>query len=103
MFLIKRAATFLVLFVCLFLLLFIGSLAVGGAMAGARAGAKGPQPTDYRSSFEQGRQAGAEFANQYRGIIFLGALSISGFASAAISFTGILPWCRRVPVPPPLA
>ena len=102
MLLLKRLGTFLVLFVILFVIFFVGSLAVGGAIAGACAGSGNPDAKNFQSGFEVGQKAGAAFARDYRGIIFLGALGISGLASFTVSFSGILPWCRRDPQPPKL-
>jgi hypothetical protein len=106
MLLLKRIGTFLVLFVFLFVFLFIFSLFVGGAVAGASAGSGLPGATNFQSGFQAGyqagHQAGAEFARRYTGIIFLGALCVSGVASLAISFSGVLPWCRKIPDPPTL-
>jgi hypothetical protein len=102
MLLLKRLGTALVLFPFLFVVLFVGSLAVGGGIAGARAGDGNDDAKDFQSGFELGKRAGAAFGREYRGIIFLGALGISGLASLSISFTGILPWCRSNPQPPKL-
>ena len=90
----KRLATFLVLLVILFPFFYIGTLAVGGGIAGARA-AKSQGTKDYQSGFEAGRQAGADFGSKYRGLIFFGALGVSGAASCTIVFSGILSWCRN--------
>lgn len=99
---LKRLATSLVLFVFLFVVLYIGSLAVGGGIAGARAGREHPEVKDFKSGYEAGQQAGAEFARKYSGIIAIAALGVSGVASLALSFGGVLPWCRRTPQPPQL-
>jgi hypothetical protein len=101
MLLLKRLVTCGVLFVFLFVFLFIGSLAVGGAIAGARASNSQGAKT-FQEGYAAGQQAGAEFAQRYRGIIFLGAFATAGVGSLAISFSGILPWCRRNPQPPVL-
>jgi hypothetical protein len=98
---LKRIATSAVLFVVLFIILFIGSLAVGGAIAGARAGSGNPNAKDFQSGYEVGQQAGADFARRYTGIIFLGSFGASVVGSLAISFSGVLPWCRRAVAEPP--
>jgi hypothetical protein len=102
MLLLKRLGTFLVLFIFLFLFLVIGSLAVGGAVAGARAGSDSQGPQTFQAGFEVGQRAGAEFARHYRGIILVGGFATATAISLAVSFSGILPWCRRKPQPPPL-
>ena len=102
MLLLKRLGTSLILFLILFVLLFIGSLAIGGALAGARAGQDYHGEKSFRSGFDVGQRAGAEFAGKYRAIIFVGAFGIAGVASLTVSFVGILPWCRRNSQPPKL-
>src|ERR1017187_7868557 len=102
MLLLKRLGTAFILFLVLFVILFIGSLAVGGGIAGARAGRGYSGTKDFQSGFEVGQQAGADFARKYRGIICFGALGISSLASLTVSFSGIVPWCRRDSQPPKL-
>jgi hypothetical protein len=99
---LKRLGTSIVLLLILFVFLFIGSLAVGGAIAGARAGSGNAEAKDFQSGYRVGQEAGAEFARRYRGIIFLGALGVSGLVSITVCFSGFLPWCRRAPQPPKL-
>ena len=100
MLLLKRLATSFVLFIILFVCLFIGGLFVGGAIVGARAQAANSGAKDFRSGYEAGHKVGYEFGKRYGAIIFLGALGTSGVVSLAISFSGVLPWCRRDPQPP---
>lgn len=99
MLLLKRLGTFSVLFISLFLFFFVGSLVVGGAAAGVRAGGDHPEARDFQSGYKVGEQAGAAFAREYRGIIFLGAVATSALASFALSFSRVLPWCREVAEP----
>ena len=102
MLLLKRFGTALALFVVLFALLFIGCLGVGGGIAGATAGRGNREAQDLDTGFQVGQQAGAEFAENYRRIIFFWALGSSSLVSFTISFCGVLPWCRRRPRPPKL-
>jgi len=102
MLLLERLLTSFVLFVVLFPILFIGALAIGGGLMGARAGATNPQAKDFRSGYEVGQQAGAEFGKRYGPIVFFGALGISAVCSIALPFAGLFPWCRRETHPPPI-
>jgi hypothetical protein len=91
---LKRALTAIVLFPFLFLVLYFG-ICVAGAVAGAKAGAANPQ-----QSFELGRQAGQNFVRHNLVAILLSSFGGSFVASLALSFSGILPWCRKPPQPP---
>src|ERR1019366_6429488 len=101
MLLLKRLLTAFVLFVFLSIILSVGAMAMVGGIVGARAASNG-KATDFNSGYAAGHAAGAEVGKQYGGVILLGALGVSAIASLAISFTGILPWCRKKPLPPPL-
>lgn len=88
--LIKRMATSVVLFVFFFVVMYMGICIVGGGISGGMAGAHDPQ-----HAAEAGRQAGMDFVKHYMGIILLTSFGVSLTASLALSFTGILPWCRK--------
>jgi len=94
---LKRAATAMVLFFFFFVVIYLGICAVGGGVAGARAGSTNPQ-----ESFERGRQAGERFVQQNLGTILISSFGISVVASIALSFSGLLPWCRKPVAPPAL-
>ncbi len=102
MLLLKRLLTSFVLFIVLSVVFFIGTLAVLGGVVGAQAGAANPAAKDFASGYAVGHDAGYEFGKKYGGLILLGSLGTSAVASLAISFGGILPWCRKQPQPPPL-
>ncbi len=91
MLILIRFLTAGVLAVILFVIFFIGGLAVGGGIAGA----KSTQSNPGLSSYEAGRRAGEKFGREYGPMIFLGSLGAAGVISFAISFSGILPWCRK--------
>ena len=100
MLLIKRLAeTFLVLFVILFVVVCTVPLVVGGAIAG---GAQGKATLKQRT-LTPAPKSEARLVPHSHIIMapsyFLGALTTSGLASFAISFSGILPWCRRNAIP----
>jgi hypothetical protein len=98
---LTRFVTFVILVPLLWIVFFIGTAAVIGGVAGAQA-AQAKHATDIRSGYTAGQEAGRELGRQYGPIMLLGSLGLSVVASGAISFTGILPWCRRKPQPPPL-
>jgi hypothetical protein len=97
--LLKRIVTSIVLFVFLFVVVYFAVCVVGGAISGAMAGAGHTNPQD---SYAAGQQAGENFVRQHLRTILLGSLLISSVASVALSFSGLLPWCRKPPQPPPL-
>lgn len=99
---LKRLLTSFILFIVLSVVFFIGALAVVGAVAGARAGVGNPAVKDFASGYAVGHAAGYEIGKRYGGLIRLGTLGTSALTSLAISFSGILPWCRKQPQPPPL-
>lgn len=102
MLLLKRLATAALIFVPLFSFLFLAPLAVGGAIAGVRAQDQDGQARDFESGYEVGRSAGAEFGTKYGAPIFCGALCLSGLVSIIVPFSGVVSWCRKPPIPPPL-
>jgi uncharacterized membrane protein YfcA len=95
MLLFKRLATAGVLFVALAVIWSFGALVIGGAIVGAQAGASNAKAKDYDAGYEAGHRAGREFGRRYGPIMFLGACGTSLVTSIAISFSGMLPWCRR--------
>jgi len=98
MLLFKRLITSFVLFLILWVALSIATLAFVGGM-GARAAVRA-KATDYQSSYAAGHAAGQEFGKKYGPVILLITLGVSAVASISISFTGVLPWCRKKPRPP---
>lgn len=66
---------------------------------GARAGAEHPNDPN---SIQLGQEAGRNFVLNNLGTIVLSALGGSFVISLVVSFSGILPWCRKSPQPPPL-
>jgi hypothetical protein len=97
--LLKRIATSIVLFVFFFVVVYFAICIVGGAINGAMAGASSQNPKD---SYDAGRQAGANFVRHNMLMILLGSFVISFVSSLALSFSGILPWCRNPSQLPPL-
>ena len=72
---------------------------VGGAFSGAKSAIDHP---DVQDKAALGAEAGRNFVRNNLGTIVIGACSASFLASVAISFSGILPWCKKPPPPPPL-
>jgi hypothetical protein len=99
---LKRLLTSFALFVVLWIAFFIGTLAVMGAVVGARAAAGNPNARNYQSGYAAGRAAGEQVGRKYGPTILLITCGVSAVASITISFSGVLPWCRRRPQPPPL-
>jgi len=87
------------LFGFFFVVAYFGICIVGGAVSGALAGAGTTNPQD---SFEAGRQAGADFVRHHLRAILASSILISLVASLALSFSGVLPWCRKPSQPPRL-
>ena len=99
---LKRFLTSVALFVVLFVVFSVGSMAVLGAVAGASAAAKNPDARDFNSGYAAGHPAGSEVSKKYGRIVLLSAVGMSAICSITISFTGLLPWCRKPAPPPPL-
>jgi hypothetical protein len=100
MLLLKRLGTSAVLFVVLFFVFFFGTLIVGGGISGMKVSADHPNAQP-KEAFELGRKAGEEFARKYTWIILLGSVGGALVASLGLSFSGILPWCRKQDEGPP--
>jgi hypothetical protein len=71
----------------------------GGGIAGGRSAIEHPDVVDKQ---ELGREAGRNFVKNNLGAILLTSLGGSFVISVAVSFSGVLPWCRKPPEPPPL-
>jgi hypothetical protein len=97
--LLKRIATSIVLFVFFFVVVYFAICMVGGAISGAEAGAGNPNVHD---AMEAGGQAGANFVRHHIGVILISSFVISLVSSLALSFSGILPWCKKPSQPPQL-
>ena len=89
---------FVVLFIAVFVLAAFISLIIGGAISGAHAAA-----AQHAQGFDQGqvlgREAGRKFGQTYGPIIAgwsaLFSLVVSISVAGMISFSNLLPWCRR--------
>ena len=97
---VKRFATSLVLFIILFVFFAIGAIIGVGVIVGSRAGVNA---ADFRAAYAAGEVAGSEASRKYGRLTLLGAMGTAAVASVAVSFSGILPWCRKEPQPPPLS
>lgn len=97
--LLKRLATAIVLFGFIFVVVYFAICIVGGAVSGAVAGAGQASSQD---SYETGRQAGANFVKHNLLLIVLSSFVSSLIASLVLSFSGVLPWCRKLQLPPSL-
>lgn len=97
---LKRFVTTVVLIPFLLVVFSIGTLMIGGAYFGAKA-ASDQKAAGFEAGRDVGRKAGEEFGRKYAGIIFKGSAVASLVLSVGISFSGILPWCRR-DTPPPM-
>jgi hypothetical protein len=97
MLLLKRLLTAFVLFVLLFATLYLGFCIVGGAVAGGVASVGQTDPTQAAAL---GRQAGAKFVQDNLAMISLTSLGVAALISGVISFSGILPWCKKSTLPP---
>jgi hypothetical protein len=93
--LVKRVVTFIVLFGILFVMAYLAICMVGGAVCGAMAGAEHPN-----DAARAGAAAGAAFVNNHYQAIIFSTTFFSLVASALLSFSGILPWCKKPPLPP---
>jgi hypothetical protein len=102
--LVKRLATafvlFFILFALLFVVIFMISLMVGGGIAGGEAAAAHPETAhNFQNGYALGEEAGREFGEKYTGIIAAVSLVVSfllgAISSVWISFSNLLPWCRR--------
>jgi hypothetical protein len=99
MLLLKRIATSIVLFVFFFVVLYFAICIVGAGINGAMAGAG---TTNAEDGYNAGAQAGANFVRHNMAMILLSSFVISFLSSLSLSFSGILPWCRKPSQPPPL-
>jgi|SRR6187551_3417248 hypothetical protein len=99
MLLFKRSLTSCVLFFILWVGLSIGTLAVVGGIAGAQAARKA-NAMDYQSGYIAGQLAGQEIGRKYGPTIFIIMFGVSAVASVGLSFSGLLPWCRKKSEPP---
>jgi hypothetical protein len=94
MLLFKRLLTSCILFLVLLLVILI----IIGTAIGIHGGiGSAPALRDYDSSFGAGHRFGYDIARQYGYVVFLSTISFSALAALVISFSGILPWCRKRP------
>ncbi|MES2439352.1 MAG: hypothetical protein V4584_09810 [Verrucomicrobiota bacterium] len=97
MLLLSRLATALVIFVVSFVTIYLAICVVGGGIAGGAVGAANPNSSDVA---ELGRQAGQKFVGDNLTMITLSSLGVSSVLSLVLSFSGILPWCKKRAVSP---
>ena len=97
--LLIRLATSAVLFVFFFVVVYFAICLVGGAVSGGMAGAGNPDP---QAAMQAGQEAGANFVKNHMGAILLGSFLTSAALSLGLSFSGVLPWCKKRVTPPPL-
>jgi hypothetical protein len=97
MLLFKRLLTSCILFVLLSLAVLISM----GVVVGTPGGIHSPAVSDYDSSYAAAQAAVHENTRKYGPVVFLSTLSVSALAALAISFSGILPWCRKQSPSPP--
>ena len=90
--LLKRIGTSIVLFVFFFVVMYFVICIVGGAISGAAASAGSSNP---QAGYEAARQAGGDFVRHHILAIVLGSFVFSLASSLGLSFSGILPWCRK--------
>ena len=65
---------------------------VGGGIAGARVGMENPNATDLSA---RSREAGRNFVRNNLPAIVFTSLGAAALGSLTISFSGLLPWCRK--------
>ena len=95
---IKRFTTSLVLFIILFVFLEMAAIIGVGVMVGSRVGVNA---ADFRSAYAAGEAAGSDASRKYGRLTLLGAMGTAAVSSLVISFSNILPWCRKQsPLPP---
>jgi hypothetical protein len=112
MLLLKRLGTAIGFTLGLYVLFFTFATGVMGGIAGAQISARRQAErradgdtsisVDFRESERLGFKAGVEMRRKYGPTIQKVSVSCAAVVSLAISFTGLLPWCRRKPAPPPL-
>jgi hypothetical protein len=96
---LKRFATSLALFIILFVFFEMAAIIGVGVIVGSRAG---ENAADFRSAYAAGGIAGSEASRKYGRLTLLGAIGTAAVSSLAVSFSGILPWCRKKSPRPPL-
>jgi hypothetical protein len=100
--LFKRLATAVGLFIptyaFLFIVIFFVAMFIGGAISGAEASATAHAQgfnEGYQVGSEAGRKFGEEWSKPILAIDAVVTLVLAGIISLAISFSNLLPWCRR--------
>jgi hypothetical protein len=96
---LKRSLTAAAFFLPLLVAFYFGICVVGGAISGAKSAIDHP---DVQDKAALGSEAGRNFVRNNLGMIVIGACGASFLTSVAISFSGILPWCKKPSPPPPL-
>ena len=96
----KRFSTAVAVFVILFIVLILAVAGVQVAGSYAKASAKGLAGQD---SYEYRLEYQREFTKRYGKLVTFSAAGISFVSSLALSFGGVLPWCRQKQKPPRLS
>ena len=89
---VKRALTAVGFFFPLLIIIYFGICVVGGAVAGGKVGMEHPNDPNAR---QMAAEAGAGFVKDHLGLIVLTSFGGAFVISVGISFSGILPWCRK--------
>jgi hypothetical protein len=92
MLLLKRIFTSLVLLLVFTWIFYYGGVIVAGFIVGLIAALHNLDAPDKQ---DIGRQAALEFLNQHVALVAGIAVGIALIAALALSFSGVLPWCRR--------
>ena len=92
MIILIRLATALVLFVFFFVVAYFALSIAGGFIGGFEATFGHPHLAD---PVEAGRNGGRDFVMHHIVAIALSSLLVASISALALSFSGILPWCRK--------
>jgi hypothetical protein len=82
------------------MLLSLAVLISMGVVVGTHGGIHSPAVSDYDSSYAAAQARIHEITRKYGLVVFLSTLSVSALVALAISFSGILPWCRKQSLSP---
>ena len=80
------------LFLPLFVVIYFAICLVGGGIAGGKVGVQ--HPNDPNAS-RMAQEAGANFVKTNIGTILVSSFGTASVVALGISFSGILPWCRK--------
>ena len=106
MLLVRQSLTAFLILLVLCPIFSVAGLVVGGAVLGGMQAAQyiqeGGDPDDHEAIHAMSREVGEEFGAKWAMPIFAVSFVLAMLIAAAISFTGILPWCRAPQSPPSL-